>query len=333
MSHRTRDAIAQSLALAAALAWTGACRMTETGDAKTEVTKSAAELPDWRPLWNFQDPAGSEVRFREALAAGEAAGDDEYVLVVTTQLGRTFGLRRLFEEAHAILDTVEARLDGASTEVRMRYLLERGRTINSAGDPAASMALFEEAWDIGHTPAAAGLDPLTADAGHMLGIAAGGEAALDWAERTIRFCEESDDPRCKGWLGPLYNNTGWTQHDLGNLEAALELWQKGVAFREAAGDEDSIFIARWTVGRCYRSMGRLEEALASQQALHAARAAAGNLGAGYVEEELGECLLALGRADEATPWFGKAYDMLHTDEWLQAEEPARLARLKELGGR
>ena len=307
--------------------------MTETGDPKAEATEVAVELPNWRTMWDFQDPAGTEARFREALSAGEAAGDEEYVLIVTTQLGRTFGLRRLFEEAHAIQDTVEARLEGASTEVRMRYLLERGRTINSAGDPAASMALFEEAWDIGHTPAAAGLDNLTADAGHMLGIAAEGEAALDWAAKTIRFCEETDDQRCKGWLGPLYNNTGWTHHDLGNFEAALELWEKGVVFREAAGEENSIFIARWTIGRCYRSIGRLEEALASQEALHAARAAAINPGAGYVEEELGEVLLALGRADEATPWFGKAYDMLHTDEWLQAEEPERLARLKELGAR
>jgi tetratricopeptide (TPR) repeat protein len=164
----------------------------------------------------------------------------------------------------------------------------------------------------------------------MLAIAAEPAAALVWSERTIRFCEESDDPRCKGWLGPLYNNTGWTHHDLGDYEAALELWQKGVAFREAAGEPESIFIARWTVGRCYRSLGRLEDALAAQEALFEARAAAGRPGAGYVEEELGECLLALGRPAEAAPWFAQAYAMLHTDTWLQAEEPERLARLLEL---
>jgi hypothetical protein len=46
---------------------------------------------------------------------------------------------------------------------------------------------------------------------------------------------------------------------------------------------------------------------------------------------MGECLLALGRADEARPHFARAYELLSQDEWFPADEKQRLARMKELG--
>jgi tetratricopeptide (TPR) repeat protein len=300
--------------------------MTDTTKNKSAVS---VELPDWRGMWDFSDPAGTEVKFREAIAAGEAAGDAEYVLIVTTQLGRTQGLQHKFEEAHAIFDRIAPDVETASLEVKLRFLLERGRALNSAGEAAASAPLFEEAWNLGQ---GAGLDPLTADAGHMLGIVKKGDEALVWAMRTMAFCEASEDERCKGWLGPLYNNTGWTYHDMGEYEKCLDLWQKGVAYHQAIQSGEPLFIARWTIGRCYRSMGRFEDALASHQQLQADRDAAGANNDAYVAEELGECLLALDRADEAAPWFAKAYGKLHTDDWLAAQEPDRLARMKQLGG-
>ena len=301
----------------------------EQTDSTQDKSVGATELPNWRAMWDFGDPVGTADKFRGAIAAGEAAGDAEYVLIVTTQLGRTQGLQRKFDEAHAIFDAMEPQVEDASLEVKLRFLLERGRALNSAGDPAASAPLFEEAWNLGQ---GAGLDPLTADAGHMLGIVMKGDEALEWANRTMALCEASSDESCKGWLGPLYNNTGWTYHDMGEYEKCLDLWQKGVAYHEAKQSGEPLFIARWTIGRCYRSMGRFEDALASQQALQADREAAGANNDAYVAEELGECLLALDRADEAKPWFAKAYGKLHTDEWLAANEPDRLARLKQLGG-
>ncbi len=69
-----------------------------------------------------------------------------------------------------------------------------------------------------------------------------------------------------------------------------------------------------------------------QHELQRDRAAAGSPGKGYVEEEIGECLLALGQIEEARPWFAVAYRRLQREAWLRAEEPERLARLKELGG-
>ena len=50
-------------------------------------------------------------------------------------------------------------------------------------------------------------------------------------------------------------------------------------------------------------------------------------------EEIGECLLTLKREDEARPYFAKAYEVLSQDELLVEQEPDRIARLKELGGK
>jgi hypothetical protein len=51
---------------------------------------------------------------------------------------------------------------------------------------------------------------------------------------------------------------------------------------------------------------------------------------GYVFEEIAECLLLLGREDEAKVYFGKAYDELSQDQWLVANQADRLERLKDL---
>ncbi len=89
-------------------------------------------------------------------------------------------------------------------------------------------------------------------------------------------------------------------------------------------------IARWCVARCLRSLGRVEEALAEQQALAAELEAEGEVD-GYVDEELAECLLVLGRGDDARAHFSRAYTELSGDAGLQANEPERLERLRALG--
>ena len=47
---------------------------------------------------------------------------------------------------------------------------------------------------------------------------------------------------------------------------------------------------------------------------------------------MAECLLALGRGDEARTHFARAYAELSKDQWLAESEPARLGRLAQLGG-
>ena len=88
--------------------------------------------------WDYGKPVASEQRFRSELAKWPA--DSAQALEVRTQIARALGLQQKFEDAHAMLDVVEAKLPNASVHLRVRYLLERGRAFNSSGSPARPIA-------------------------------------------------------------------------------------------------------------------------------------------------------------------------------------------------
>ncbi|MCY3713422.1 MAG: tetratricopeptide repeat protein [Gemmatimonadetes bacterium] len=290
-------------------------------------------LPDFDQLWDYNDPEKTEKVFRELLTVAESAGIPDYHAQLLTQIARTHSLRRQFDDAHGILDDAETlivNIDNPSNDLtqttRVRLLIERGRTFNSAGDTDSARPLFKEAWELAQQ---AGEDYHAVDAAHMLGICEPADASLMWNNRAMAAAETSDDPRAREWLGPLYNNTGWTYHDRGEYEKALELFEKGLAWRTERSNPQATQIAKWTVGRAKRSLGHAEEALTLQQALLEEHEAAGTSD-GYVFEEVAECLFALGRPDEARPYFGRAYQELSKDGWLVDNEADRLNRLKRL---
>ena len=293
-----------------------------------------SNLPDFDQLWDYNDPEKTEKAFKDLFAESRNSGDREYQAQLLTQIARTHSLRRNFEEAHRILDDVEKMINVVATALdiqipvaRIRCQLERGRTHNSAGQIEAARPLFLEAWELARQ---AGQDYHAVDAAHMLGICEPGDASLLWNNRAMETAEASDDPRAKGWLGALYNNTGWTYHDTGEYERALELFEKGLAWRKERDNQRATQIAKWTVARAKRSLGCIEEALAMQQSLLEEHESAGTSD-GYVYEETAECLLTLGRQDEARPHFERAYVELSKDDWLTENEPDRLERLKRLG--
>jgi tetratricopeptide (TPR) repeat protein len=104
----------------------------------------------------------------------------------------------------------------------------------------------------------------------------------------------------------------------------LDLFQKAVALREQQGKAEETRIAKWSVAKVLRVMGRVEEALEIQRGL-----AASESEDGFINEELGECLLVLGRAAEAKPYFAKASASLSQIDWV-AEDKARIQRLQKL---
>jgi tetratricopeptide (TPR) repeat protein len=276
---------------------------------------------DLEKLWDFGQPADSEQRFRDALA-GMADANGEDALVLRTQLARALALQRRFDESAAELNAVAAVADPPSL-VRVYLPLERGRLLNALGDRDGARPMFLRALSEAETAA---LDHLAVDAAHMMAIIENGAAQIPWAERALEIAEASADPRARKWAGSVTHNLGWTLHDLGRYAEALDVWERALAFREKQGDPELIRVARWTVARGLRSLGRYDEALAIQRSL----AMAGPQD-GYVEEELGELLLAMERPDEARPHFARAHALLSQDAWLAEGEPDRLKRLAGLG--
>ncbi len=275
-------------------------------------------------LWNFGDPAESERRFRALLLRVEA--EPEAAAIVTTQIARAQGLQRNFDEAHATLDAVAAQPAASGARVAVRLALERGRVVRSAGEPGASRPHFASAFA---RAGQAGEDALAVDAAHMLAIVETDPALqATWNERALALADGSSDPLARRWRASLLNNMGWTCQGEGRFDEALALFERALVAREERGDAGSIRGARWCVARVLRSLGRVDEALAAQQVLNDAIVAAGAPADGFVFEEIAECLVALGRAREAGPWFARAHAELVRDPWFVAAEPERLARMQ-----
>ena len=276
--------------------------------------------------WNYDKPAVSELRFRAELANWPQG--DPRALEVASQIARAQGLQRKFADAHATLDAIQKQLDGMPAHVRVRYLLERGRTFNSSGAPERAVPLFAEALSLADC---AGDSFYAIDAAHMLGIAAPAGERLDWNMKALAMTERAADARSKRWLAPLYNNIGYTYQDRGDFKTALVYYRKALPAYEARGDPAAVRIARWHIARAQRSLGELDAAEMTQRALLAEFEALGEQD-GYVYEELAEIALARGDAAGARPWAAKAWTTLNADEGLRESEPTRLARLAALGG-
>lgn len=292
------------------------------------MPQQQAVLPDFDALWNYSKPQETERIFREIEPQAASSGNSSYYAQLLTQIARTEGLQRKFDEAHHTLGTVEATLTEGLIVARIRYELERGRVYNSSGDKTTARIHFLRAWEFA---TAANEDFYAIDAAHMMGIVEPPDEALAWNSKAIELAETTEDKRAKAWLGSLTNNTGWTYHDKGNYEKALEYFQKCLQWHKERQTGQGLNIARWSVARALRSLERVEEALAQQKELLAEYEAEGN-NDGYVFEEIGECLLALEQAEKAVPYFAKAHEALGVDAWLQTNEPERLERLKKLGG-
>lgn len=272
-----------------------------------------------RELWDFQNPAESERRFR-VVATAEDVGEERR-LELQTQVARALGLQGRFEEGHAILNEVEASLDETKPLARVRLLLERGRLFNSAGNPERSLSLFEEAWDLGRSIPA---HDLAVDAAHMLGIAAPPAERRAWNEAALTHAETCGDAEAGRWLGPLYNNMGWDAHGAGDYDEALRLHEKCWDWHRRRKTGSGERIAKWSVAKQLRFLGRLDEAIAMQEELLDEYGVEEPDGDGFVHEEMGELLLELGKPEEARPHFARAHAQLSGLGWV---EPERLERM------
>lgn len=292
------------------------------------MTTTAADFSEeLDKLWNYGKAAESEARFRTELA--KHPGGSREALETTTQIARTQSLRRQFAEADRTLDSVAPKLDAVPTRVRVRYLLERGRTRNSGGEREAAMVLFKDALSASAADKLPGADFYTVDTLHMLGIAAPASEQLDWNLKALAAAEASADARTRGWAASLNNNIGWTYFERNDPKTALVHWQKALPLREAMGKPVDIRIAKWTIARGYRALGHLDDAEKIQLALVTETEAAKDPD-GYVYEELAEIEYARGNAAAAAPWAAKAHALLKDDPHMKANEGKRLARLATL---
>jgi len=301
--------------------WLGeAARQPEAAETEP-VVEASVDFDSW---WDYDHPDVTEGRFKALLP--ELPADSPIRLELLTQIARAQGLQRRFDDAHRTLDAVEPQLPIEPARITARYLLERGRVFNSARQPDQARPLFERAWAVA---GAADQDGLAVDAAHMLAIVSTGAAVLDWNLRALALAERSTQAAARRWLGSLLNNIGWTYHEAGRYPDALSCFERAAVWRRENGGGHAEQVARWSVARALRSLGRHTEALAILQQLEAEFATAPEPD-GYVFEEIAENLWMLGRLDAARPYFARAATTLAQDAYLVDNEPQRLRRLAEL---
>ena len=274
-----------------------------------------------RPLWDFDDLDATEGRLREQL---DAETTDDGRAEVLTQLARVKGLRGDFARADVLADEAETLV--ASDAARARLALERGRIRRSGGDREAARPLFESAYA---GALAAEQYFMAADAAHMFALAANDRDDFhEWTQRGIALAERHDD--ASYWLGPLLNNLGWEHYEAGELEPALDAFERAVQARERdAANAGAIEIGRFAVGKTLRALGRSDEAIPLlEQAV--AWAEAEGAPDGWFHEELAEEYAAVGRDDDARRQATLAAPLLERADPSFAEDAVRRARLANL---
>ena len=236
-------------------------------------------------LWDFDDPAGSEGRFR---AAAEDAGPEESA-VLLTQVARALGLQEKYAEAHDVLD----RLNGVTGEAAVRAALERGRLHRSAGAARSAgdardardqaYAFFTEAARLARVE---GEEGLHVDALHMLALLAEtADAQITANQAALEVARAATDEDARRWQPSLLNNLGCALVDADRLDDALATFEEALELRRAQGKPRETQIAEWMVAWTLRLLGRHDEARARQLALKAELDAAG-IDDPYVDEEL-----------------------------------------------
>lgn len=244
-------------------------------------------------MWDFADPVGSAACFEAAAADPVRSASVRAELL--TQQARALGLQERFVEAAALLDGIEP----TGPLLTARIELERGRLANSSGDLAAAVPHFSAARAAAEL---AGDEYLEVDALHMLAIADPDRAA-QWTSHALSVLATGRDPRPRRWIGPLRNNLGWTLFDRGDPAGALRQFEAALEAFERDGTAEQIRIARWTVARALRELGRVEEALAIQRELLTGPED------GYVHQELA-ALLAQAEPAAAAEHAARATELL-----------------------
>ncbi len=201
-----------------------------------------------------------------------------------------------------------------------RYLGVRGRFEWSDDQLETATITFREMYEycLRHD-----LHERAVDAAHMVAITAPPEEQILWGRKGIAAAEQGG---IESWLGPLWNNLGWTYDDLGRYQESLDALLTAREYHWKLGGEMNKLIADWSVGHAYRMTGQHQVAaqwirpvLAWSERLYASeQSPAAAEWIGHSCRELGE--LALQREDlpEALEYLRRAGERLQEagmDRW------------------
>jgi tetratricopeptide (TPR) repeat protein len=284
------------------------------------------QFPDIDGYWDFNHLSLTEESIRKLLPAEEG----EWTLKnfeEASQLARLQGLKEQYPEARATLRTIEKKIGSfpadQSIRLQTRYYLESGRVHSLSRSAFKAQELFAKAWTLSKNH---NLIYFAIDAAVMMAISQPIKRRYEWLEQALSLAEASSSQQDQMWLAQLYSMNAWALFDLRRFDEALAFFEKALSKTDASENKSSTDGLRWSVARTLRQLARVPEAYEVQLGLLREQSARGKVN-GHVSLELGECLQALEKHEEARAYFETAHKELSTDEWFTNNKPEELARI------
>jgi predicted enzyme related to lactoylglutathione lyase len=192
--------------------------------------------------------------YKLAAQGAQREGDEEVRAEALAQVARSYLIQGKKEAGRPWLDWAREVAEEEMPSGWSRYLGVRGRFEWKDGKLEKATATFKEMYEYCLRHA---LHSRAVDAAHMVAITAGHEEQVVWAQKGIAAAEEGN---LEGWLGPLWNNLGWTYEEMGHHQEALDALIKAREYHWRVGDEHNKLVADWSVGHAYRMLEQLDEA-------------------------------------------------------------------------
>lgn len=279
-----------------------------------DMTPSDAQqlLADADALFHARKYAEATAKYEETAIVAEAAGETSTLTEALSQVARGHLTRDLKEEGRVWIERAAALATPSDPPGYARYLGVRGRFEWKDDDKEAATETFISMYDycIEHE-----LYDRAIDATHMVAITGGDDAKVEWSLKGIEAAKNDGHER---WLGPLWNNLGWTYDEQGEYDKALEALLNAREAHWHRGDEFAKLVADWSVGHAYRKVGEYEQAmawmnstLAWAQRRYAMDPSASNAEwVGFAHRELGDLATDEGRPADAVRHYREAVPFL-----------------------
>lgn len=195
--------------------------------------------------------------YEQAVAVAQANNDNEATIQALSQVARCYLIQGKKEDGRIWLQQAEEIADVSQPAGWSRFLGVRGRfewkddKLETATDTFIQMYDYCMQYE---------LHDRAVDAAHMVAITAKADQQIEWAYKGIAAAEAGDLDK---WLGPLWNNLGWTYDELGRYKESLEALIKARFYHwKVSISEQAKLVADWSVGHAYRTNGDNDTALA-----------------------------------------------------------------------
>lgn len=289
------------------------------------------QFPDIDGFWTSDDLTVTEATIRHQLPDKQEMPWTSEEIGRLTQLARVQNLQEKSNDAKVTLDKARALFlncppDSGKVRTEIRLILEEGRHLWLARNPAKAQNFFNQAWTMATEMKE---DFFAVDAAIMLSLCQPKKSQNEWLQKALALAEGSRDEQGKLWLTQLYVLNGWHCFDFRRFEEALENFNKALARPRGNGETSDLFMIRWCVGRALRGLNRVAEALDVQTQLKTDLSILGRVN-GYVFLELAECLQLLQRTEDAKGFFELAYKDLSMNPWFSDNNPTELRRMQFL---